>query len=86
MSDENFITNLLNIKLSDIDKISTMSDASAFIRIRLTKKSTLCPRCKNAVKVNFYYDRKLTHSTFSNRICSIYEQRRYLCKTYDTSF
>ena len=71
MSYEKFITDFLNIKPSDLDKISTstMSDGSVFIRVRLTQKSTLCPYCKNTVKVNSYYDRKLTYSTFSNRIC-----------------
>ena len=87
MSYEKFITDFFNIKPSDLDKISTMSDGSVFIRVRLTQKSTLCPYCKNTVKVNSYYDRKLTHSTFYNRICYIiYEQRRYLCKTCRTSF
>lgn len=89
MSYEKFITDFLNIKPSDLDKISTytQSDGSVFIRVRLAQKSTLCPYCKNTVKVNSYYDRKLTHSTFSNRICYIiYEQRRYLCKTCGTSF
>ena len=46
-----------------------------------------CPYCSGTVKVKAYYDRKLTHSTSSNRICYIiYEQRRYLCKSYDCSF
>ena len=79
MSYEKFITDFLNIKPSDLDKISTstMSDGSVFIRVRLTQKSTLCPYRKNTVKVNSYYDRKLNHSTFSNRICYIiYEERR----------
>lgn len=70
MSYEKFITDFLNIKPSDLDKISTStrSDGSVFIRVRLAQKSTLCPFCKNTVKVNSYYDRKLTHFTFSNRI------------------
>ena len=89
MSYEKFITDFLNIKPSDLSKISTStgSDGSVFIRIRLSKKSVLCPYCNGNAKVKAYYDRKLTHSTFSNRICYIiYEQRRYLCKSCSCSF
>ena len=73
MSYEKFITDFLNIKPSDLSKISTStgSDGSVFIRIRLSKKSVLCPYCNGNAKVKVYYDRKLTHSTFSNRICYI---------------
>ena len=69
MSYEKFITDFLNIKPSDLSKISTStgSDGSVFIRIRLSKKSVLCPFCNGSVKVKAYYDRKLTHSTFANR-------------------
>ena len=44
MSYEKFITDFLNIKPSDLDKISTStrSDGSVFIRVRLAQKSTLC--------------------------------------------
>ena len=47
MSYEKFITDFLNIKPSDLSKISTStgSDGSVFIRIRLSKKSVLCPFC-----------------------------------------
>jgi len=64
MSYEKFITDFLNIKPSDLDKISTStrSDGSVFIRVRLAQKSTLCPFCKNTVKVNSYYDRKARFS------------------------
>lgn len=89
MSYEKFITDFLNIKPSDLSKISTStgSDGSVFIRIRLSKKSVLCSFCNGSVKVKAYYDRKLTHSTFANRFCYIiYEQRRYLCKNCSCSF
>ena len=89
MSYEKFITEFLNIKPSDLSKISTStgSDGSLFIRVRLAKNITLCPYCNGDVKTKAYYDRKLTHSTFSNRICYIiYEQRRYLCKNCGCSF
>lgn len=68
MSYEKFITDFLNIKPSDLDKISTStrSDGSVFIRIRLVPKSLLCPFYKNTVKVNSYYDRKLTYETKIN--------------------
>ena len=73
MSYEKFITEFLNIKPSDLSKISTStdSDGSLFIRVRLAKNITLCPYCNGDVKTKAYYDRKLTHSTFSNRICYI---------------
>ena len=89
MSYEKFITDFLNIKPSDLSKISTStgSDGSVFIRIRPSMKAVLCPYCNGNVKVKAYYGRKLTHSTFSNRICYIiYEQRRYLCKSCSCSF
>lgn len=73
MSYEKFITDFLNIKPSNLSKISTStgSDGSVFIRIRLSRKSVLCPFCNGNVKVKAYYDRKLTHSTFANRFCYI---------------
>jgi len=89
MSYEKFITDFLNIKPSDLSKISTStrSNVSISISIRLASKPITCPFCKNTVKINSYYDKKLTHSTFSNRFCYIiYEQRRYLCKSCRCSF
>ena len=82
MSYKKFITDFLDIKASDLSKISTSTDSddSIFIRIRLANTICLCPYCNGDVKTKAYYDRKLTYSSFSNRVCYIiYEQRRYLC-------
>ena len=50
---------------------STDSDGSIFIRIRLANTICLCPYCNGDVKTKAYYNRKLTHSTFFNRVCYI---------------
>lgn len=89
MSYEKFITDFLNIKPSDLSKIitSTKPDGSIFIRVRLVPKTTACPYCHRNVKIQAYYPRKLTHSTFSNRNCFIiYEQRRFRCKDCEITF
>lgn len=68
MSLEQFITDLLNIKLDDIQEIYHLkqSDDSLIIKLKLN--------------IHGYYTRKLIHSTFANRKCSIhYMQRRYKC-------
>ena len=53
MSYEKFITDFLNIKPSDLSKISTStgSDGSVFIRIRLSRKAVLCPYCYENMKL-----------------------------------
>lgn len=89
MSYENFITNLLNIKPSDLDNISTStkSDGSIIINLKLAPKPVACPYCAGKVNIQGYYPRKLTHSTFSNRNCYIiYKQRRYRCSYCDVTF
>ena len=89
MSYENFITNLLNIKPSDLDNISTStkSDGSIIISLKLVPKPVACPYCAGKVNIQGYYQRKLTHSTFSNRNCYIiYKQRRYRCSYCDITF
>lgn len=77
---EKFITDFLNIRPSELSKItnSTNSDGSIFVKVKLVQKVTSCPFCHNSIKVHDYYDRKLTHSTFFNRKCTIiYFQRSY---------
>ena len=86
---EKLITDLLNLKPSDLLKIttSTKSDGSIFIKVKLVQKITTCPHCHNNIKIHDYYDKKLTHSTFSNRKCVIiYSQRRYRCSHCEISF
>ena len=62
MSYENFITNLLNIKPSDLSNISTAtkSDGSLIINIKLLPKPIVCPYCSGKVIIQCYYKRKLT--------------------------
>lgn len=89
MSYENFITNLLNIKPSDLSSISTAtkSDGSIIINIKLLPKPIVCPYCSGKVIIQGYYKRKLTHSTFANRNCYIvYNQRRYRCSYCNVTF
>lgn len=89
MSHEKFITDLLNVKPSDIASVTTHSqkDGSLLLKIRLTAATTKCPICNTCSKIHGYYKRKLTHSTLANRQCTIvYEQRRYRCPECNTTF
>ena len=82
MSYEKFIIVFLNIKPSELSKITTSTklDGSIFVKAKLAQKVNSYPFCHNSIKVHDYYDRKLTHSTFSNRKGTIiYSQRRYRC-------
>lgn len=89
MSYEKFITDFLNVKPSELSKIitSTNPDGSVLVKVRLIQNIFSCPICHNNIKIHDYYDRKLIHSTFSNRNCTIiYSQRRYRCTKCDHSF
>lgn len=89
MSYEKFITNLLNVKLSDIQSVtsSTQKDGALLLKIRLSAKNPPCPVCCQPSKIHGYYKRRLTHATLSNRQCFIvYEQRRYICPECSTTF
>ena len=83
MSLEQFITDLLNVKSDDIQEIYHLkqSDESLIIKVKLKRTLLSCPYCRKKLNIHGYYARKLTHSTFANRKCSIhYMQRRYKCE------
>lgn len=89
MSLNQFITNILNIKSEQIQELLTLnqSDGSMVIKIRLVDAHCACPYCNGQAHIHGYYQRKLTHSTFINRACTIlYLQRRYRCNTYQITF
>jgi len=90
MSLENFITDILNIKLEDLEKVDSFaqSDDSLLIKLRLKNKSDVsCPYCLKEVKIHGYYPRKLIHSTLVNRKCIIiYNQRRFICNDCEVTF
>ena len=90
MSLENFITDMLNIKSENIEKISSITQSNNTVIIKITMKrdsNCNCPICHNNLKIKGYYPRKLTHSTLVNRKCTIiYNQRRYYCPVCEFSF
>lgn len=89
MSYEKFITDLLNIKLSELQSVTpiTQKDGTYVIKVRLIPKKYYCPNCNIPGKIHSYYKRKLTHSTLANRVCSIYyESRRYICSECEMTF
>lgn len=89
MSIENLIINLFNIELEKIKKIDSIvqSDGSIIVKITLVPEEIKCKFCKNKMNIHDYTQRKLTHSTFVNRKCTIYYcQRRYICKECEITF
>lgn len=89
MSHENFITKLLNVNPNDILSVDSVmgKDSSLCFKVRLKIKNNSCPICHAQCKIHGYYKRKLKHSTFSNRQCTIYyEQRRYICSECGITF
>ena len=86
---DRFITNMLNIKSEQIQELLTFnqSDGSMIIKIRLIDAHCACPYCNGQAHIHGYYPRKLTHSTFINRACTIlYLQRRYRYNTCQSTF
>lgn len=79
---EQFVTKLLNVKESDLQELITVekSDESIEIKLRLKPKPTTCPLCGGNVKIHGYYRRKLIHSVFANRNCTLFFQQRRLLK------
>ena len=86
---DRFITNMLNIESEQIQELLTFnqSDGSMIIKIRLIDAHCACPYCNGQAHIHGYYPRKLTHSTFINRACTIlYLQRRYRYNTCQSTF
>lgn len=90
MSFQKFITDMLNIESDKIEHIEPidMPNGDINVKIKLVKSDDVyCPICKGNVTVHGYYPRKLIHSTFVNRKCTItYYQRRYRCSSCEFSF
>ena len=89
MSLENFITDMLNIKLEDLENISPIkqSDGTIIVKLKLKSKPFNCPYCGQLTRNHGYSRRKLTHSTLINRKCYIiYLQRRYKCTECEKTF
>lgn len=83
MSLHQFITNILNIKPEQIQDLLTLnqSDGSMVIKIRLVDAHCICPYCNGQTHIHGYYPRKLTHSTFINRACTILYLQRSIVAT-----
>lgn len=89
MSYEKFITDFLNIEQQNILKLTSVNKGNGdiIVKVRLKPQPTVCPFCGYSATVHGYYPRKLTHSTFTNRKCTIlYEQRRFICKECRCTF
>lgn len=89
MSLEKFITKLLNVKDSDLQELISLekSDGSIDFKLKLKARITVCPFCGTPVTIHGYYPRKLTHSTFAHRKCTIfYQQRRCKCTACELTF
>lgn len=89
MSIKKFITDVLNIESDKIESIDSIDapNGDLSLRIKLVSEVTKCPHCGGSIKSHGYYDRKLTHSTFINRKCTIiYRQHRYRCKPCEFTF
>jgi transposase len=90
MSLEQFITKFLNVKATQIQKLTTVTcddDGDIELKVRMVPKKEVCPLCGSPVVTHGYYARKLNHAVFSNRKCTIvYEQRRYRCKQCEYTF
>lgn len=91
ISNQKFITDILNINYDQIESIDSIknSDHSINFFVKLKPVSNLrCPYCDSCHIVgNGFTKRKLIHSTLVNRKCIIfYKRRRYLCKDCSSSF
>lgn len=89
MPNHKFITDILNIEESLLEKCDSFSsgDDVSFI-IRLLPHTSSCPQCSaSSIVSNGFYKKKLNHSTLNNRKCTIlYDARRYICKNCGLSF
>ena len=86
---ELFVSHLLNIRPEQILSLSeiTQSQGDIVIKIKLQDNRLPCPYCRQIPKIQGYYQRQLTHSTFANRKCTlVYLQRRYKCDNCNLTF
>lgn len=85
-----FITSMLNVDIQDIESFTIVdtNDNEIIIDLKLVRKEAdVCPSCGNVGVVHGYNKKKLIHSIFTGRNCSIiFHQRRYMCKKCDLTF
>ena len=89
MSLEQVVTKLLNVKESDLQEVIALEKTGEDldVKVKLKPKPTVCPLCGGTVKIHGYFSRKLTHSTFANRNCTLFfQQRRYRCDSCEKTF
>lgn len=89
MSNNDFITSILNINEVDIERIQTVNK-NELLEIELwikEKENVLCPSCLIKLNIHGYTIRKIKHSALNNRDCIIfYHQRRYRCKECGSTY
>ncbi|MBQ9634921.1 MAG: ISL3 family transposase [Acidaminococcaceae bacterium] len=89
MSLEQVVTKLLNVKENDLQEVIALEKTGEDldVKVKLKPKPTVCPLCGGTVKIHGYFSRKLTHSTFANRNCTLFfQQRRYRCDSCEKTF
>lgn len=90
MSIDNNTLNFLNLKLNDVEEVSTHSDNdNIFFNVTLKRKDCKCPNCNNITnKIKDYKVKIIRHSIFNDGRNSFiaYKQRRYFCPICKSSF
>ena len=89
MNIEQVVTKLLNVNESDLQEVTALEKTgeNLDVKVKLKPKPTVCPLCGGNVKIHGYFLRKLTHSTFANRNCTLFfQQRRYRCDRCERTF
>lgn len=89
MSKISMLAIMLNINEDFIQDLqeTVHSDNSTTIKIKLKVINPNCPYCKKRAKIHGYIPRKLNHSTFVNRKCTLlYMERRFRCDSCSITF
>lgn len=79
----NFITNLFNLKSTDIESLDILSsNDTSFVIITLKHRPTPCPHCGTpSGQIHDYYKRTINHPILASRNITLsYNKRRYYCK------
>lgn len=86
---DDIITDILNISQQDIQTaFSYQKEDVRFIDVTLKRKDLSCPACgSSSVKIKEYRLRKINHSVFQFRKCTIlYHARRFVCARCGKTF
>lgn len=90
MPNTKFITDILNLEESLIDKCDSFKsdDGTITFIIKLRNTTFACPLCgSESIVSNGFYKKKLNHSTLKNRKCFIlYYAHRFKCRDCSSSF